>query len=154
MKVRVESNKEITLISKKTLDPSFKGCTAVRLDDVLNFNKLNRRNSTLKMLEKPLIVSPTVIYLKKNSYLTEALNDKLNLLMSNGIIDHWIGTFLGLQYQKINGEKVGPKAMSLKSLNGVFKVSMIGWAIAFVTFLLELAIYKGNELKMSTVYLE
>lgn len=132
------SGKEFDDFSELTLDPTFKGAVLRRLDDILFYNRKNRLRKTYNVLENPLLVSPTVIYLRKNSYLTETLNEKLNLLKSNGIIDYWIGHYLGSQYLKIKDQTSHNKAMTLKALSGAFEVLLVGVVISCLAFVAEL----------------
>lgn len=126
----------------KTLDPTFKGAVDRSSDAILRFNKNNRRNQTLKVLETPLLVSPIVIYLRKNSYLTEALNEKLNLLNSNGIIGYWINNYLESKYLNVKEEAQGPQAMKISVLSGVYIALAIGLTMSCFAFLVEFLTFK------------
>lgn len=123
--------------SRMTLDPSFKGGVATSYDKVLQFNSANRMQSTFKVLERPLITFPVVIYLRKNSYLTKSFNVQLGRLKNGGIIEYWMNTYYEMQYLKFMEEKVGPKAMSLKTLSCAFMGLTMGLIVSLIAFASE-----------------
>lgn len=46
--------------------------------------------SNCKILEENVVVSPIVLFFRKNHFLIEAVNEKLGLFKSAGLIDFWI----------------------------------------------------------------
>lgn len=128
-------------IYNKTLDASFNAGVLLTNDNVLEFNKLYHKTSTLKVLEEVIATIPIVVYFRKKSFLVEVFNRELGKLKSAGLIEHWTDKFMESQYSKIKDVKLGPKQMTVKTLLGAFQMVSFGLSLSLCTFFIELGFY-------------
>lgn len=91
----------IDSLIEKHLDPTFKGGIVLVLTSILDFNKFNEKQEMLIKMEKPLITFPVTIYLRKNSYLTEVINEKLRYFKTAGLIEYWWNASIDKKYLKV-----------------------------------------------------
>lgn len=87
---------------------------------------------------------PVVIYSTKRFYLLEALNEKIEIFKSAGLIDVW-------HYQDVDKDFIkvriveAPKVLSLHQLVGSFQLLGSGYAIALVAFIREKLMKRFNR---------
>lgn len=86
-----------------------------------------------------LLTIPQVIYTVKDFYLLEAINEKVELLKSAGLIDFWWNQFI--ETPKVPAQNV-PKSLRLHNFDGCFGILFCGSFLGFVTFLIELFMKK------------
>jgi hypothetical protein len=119
----------------KTLDPYSKSATVSSYDEVVFQNKLNHKNFTYNVCNEIIMTIPTVFYLRKNSYLTEVINEKIDQLKSAGLIDYFISKYLDPKYLRVKRIEQGPRKLNVRELLVAFKLlsyGIISGAIAFV----------------------
>lgn len=119
---------------------SFKGAYITTLSGILSTNKENQYNYTFKICKEIFLTLPNVIYVRKNFYLTDAINLVISHLQSSGLIEYWNANDIGKQsmWMKMKGDgDNGPKVISLEQLVGHFQLLGGGLLIAFITFLIE-----------------
>lgn len=84
---------------------------------------------------------PLVIYTKKDFYLLDALNEKIEFLKASGLIRFW-------QYQDVDKallmgtESRAPKVITINELLGGFKILLAGACLSLISFVIEVCIYK------------
>ena len=122
----------------KTLDPYSKSATVTSNDEVVFQNKQNYKNFTYNVCNEVILTVPTVFYLRKNSYLTEVFNEKIDNLKSAGLIDYFISKYLDSKYLRVKTIKQGPRKLNLKELIVAFKLLGYGIASASIAFLIEI----------------
>ena len=81
-----------------------------------------------------------VIYLKKNSYLVNAINDKIGSLRAAGLIDYWYSLSFT---NNLNRKHAKPrKVLSWDHLSGCFEIWAGGCLISSLTFVTEFIVKK------------
>lgn len=129
---------EISRKRNGTLDSSFNGGVVSTNDIVMKFNKIYHESFTLKVLEEVITALPIVIYFRKNSYLVKIFDEKLDAFKSAGLVGYWTEIHLQSQFSKLKVIKVGPKKMTVKTLEGAFQIIASGWLLSFIAFAAEL----------------
>jgi hypothetical protein len=84
--------------------------------------------------------NPIVIYAPKYSFLIEALNHKIDLFHSSGLIAFWHSNFIDAKYQKLNEDINQPRTLTMSQLVGSFQLLTFGCGVAFVVFFIEFVI--------------
>lgn len=79
-----------------------------------------------------------VMYFPKNSYLRETFDRTLSQLTTAGIVNYWVKTFADTKYLQVKNDKKGPNKLRVEQLSGVINLWLIGCAVAFFFFLVEI----------------
>jgi hypothetical protein len=80
---------------------------------------------------------PNVLFVRKDFYLLDAINEKINIFKLAGLIDHWNSQNLDKKAMYAKEEKE-PKVLSLSSLIVCFQILIFGSFLAFISFLIEI----------------
>ena len=128
---------------EETLNPKSKFAVVDSSDEVIYINKHNHKEITYNVLNEIVLTVPTVFYLKKNSYLTNAINEKIDDLLSAGLINYWISKYLDEKYLRLKVQEV----LNLDELYGAFQLLLFGLICSFVTFVVEVLRTKINRLR-------
>ena len=123
-----------TLKSIQT-DPGFKAAWPRSLDVILYDNQMSSVENRLKVCKELLMTYPAVIYTKKNFYLLESINEKLNLLNAAGLIEFWHFQVVDLNFLKVGEEKSNLFCLGLTVALIVFTLEVIGDSKLFNSFL-------------------
>lgn len=78
-----------------------------------------------------------VIYVKKDFYLLDALNEKIELLKAAGLIEFWNSQDIDEHFLKTKDSN-HPKVLTLKRLLGCFHILAFGHGFSFIIFLIEI----------------
>lgn len=118
-------------------DPTFKGAMGRPLMKVLYTNQISPRAAWDKICQQIFMTVSVVILTKKDFYLLDAVNDKIELFKAAGLIDHfhWRDVDKGLLSEKLQSY---PKALALHHLMGCFHILWFGCLISFIIFVVEL----------------
>jgi hypothetical protein len=80
---------------------------------------------------------PFVIYMKRNFYLLDAINEQIERLKASGLINYW--------YQKISEKKQKsfsmiqvPKVLGMQSVFGSFQILFGGYVLSVFVFVIEI----------------
>lgn len=111
-------------------------------DIVLYLNKIHHKDFTYKILDEVIVMVPIVIYFKKNSFLVEAMNEKLSVFKSAGLINYWTGNSLQSKYLKAEETNVGPRKLTVKTISGALQLTILGWIASLIAFMLEFIKFK------------
>lgn len=119
------------------------GILEVYSDLLYQYNIKNLTN--FQVCREHFLLIPIVIYTKKNFYLLQAINEKIEILRAAGLIDYW---FL-LSFSKEFGSKKSesPKVLTFSHLSGSFEIWMYGCILSFVMLILETIINKWKLLR-------
>ncbi|KAG5684262.1 hypothetical protein PVAND_013498 [Polypedilum vanderplanki] len=123
---------------EKLRDYNFQAGIIFPLDDLARVSK----NYTYYILPKPLSYIPVVMYFKKNSYLIKPFSDKIQIMLSAGLIDYWIKIEENCKDVKPQKEA---KPMSLEQLSASFYICICGLLLATICFICELINHKINK---------
>lgn len=111
---------------------------------------INREKDTLKLniLDDIFMTIPNVIYTRKNFFLLDIFNEKIELFKSAGLLQFW-------HYKKRlapeprTQTKKQPRVLTMERLNGCFYILMCGTALGFLSLILEL--YQAWKTKSKSV---
>ena len=98
-----------------------------------------------KICNDVLFTSPVVIYTRKNFFLLDALNAKIEILKSAGLIEFW-------QLQNIDEnvlktkEPDFPQALSVGHIMGSLYILFIGSFASFVALICEIIYYQKTKI--------
>lgn len=85
------------------------------------------------MCKEIFMMFPVVIYVPKDFYLTEAINEKIQFLQAAGIIDYWHKEIIDERFLKVVESKE-PKGIKLEYLEGCFYLWEILCILATLLF--------------------
>ena len=98
------------------------------------------------VLNEIVLTVPTVFYMRKNSHLTNIINQKIDDLLSNGLINYWISKYLDEKYLRLKAQDGGPDVLNLDELYGAFQLLVIGLICSFISFIVEVLRTRINRL--------
>lgn len=81
-------------------------------------------------------VYPFVMYLSKQSCLTNEINNKLQYIEAAGLIEKWTSEYKETRFS--NSDERVPRKLNLTHLFGVFQVYGLLLGVAFVAFIIEI----------------
>lgn len=106
--------------------------------DVILANKMNKGLFVHRALKENIWNAKFVMYFPKNFYLTEAINKKISLYLSSGILAHFIDRYIDLRYFNMKEESNGPTKICLAHMKGAFILWIILIGFSSFVFILEL----------------
>lgn len=121
-------------INKLSMDPSFKGCVGKSLVNTLYLSN----TSKLNILDEIFMTIPNVIYTRKNFFLLDIFNEKIELIKSSGLLQYWHFKRKQVFESKMSQKHKFPKILTIERLNGCFFILMAGLILGFFCFLAEL----------------
>lgn len=121
------------------MDQYSKTAVVSSFDEVVFLNKLNFKNFTYNACNEAIMTIPTVFYLRKHSYLTEIVNEKIDDLKSAGLIDYFISKYLDPKYLKVERAAEGPRKLNLRELLVAFQLLVYGLISGLVGFVIEIS---------------
>lgn len=118
------------------MDPSYKAAYGVSLLELLYLNQLKNTDSRYKICKQVLLTIPVVIYTKKDFFLKEALDDKIEKMKSAGLVEFWLFSDVDKDFLNFKG-KTPPVILTISRLMGCFQILLIGLSIGCIMFLFE-----------------
>lgn len=82
-----------------------------------------------------------MIYSKKNFYLLDALDEKIDILKAAGLIEFWHFQDVDKRFLNVKEPK-DPKVLTTKHLMGCFHILFFGCVASFMVLLFELLLTK------------
>lgn len=129
------------ILDKISTDPYFKGSLLRSLTGTHYANQ-RRYNQTQYLICKEIfLMFPVVMYVRKDFYLTSAINRKIEILQAAGLIDYWHSQIIDVRFLKIPESKQ-PQGIKLKYLTGCFYIWIIYCGLAFLIFVGEIVNFK------------
>lgn len=128
------ADSETDEIMEKIKHPAFKGTVVRSKSKVMYSNYINRYNYIHGLLQQRLLNMLVVLYFQKESFLTEVFNEKLNQLITAGLIEHWDKTTFKKIVKVIKTE---PKVLKMSHLKGIFQIWLSGSFLALFIFVFE-----------------
>lgn len=129
---------------EKVKDPSFKGAFSKTLTGALYLNQLSYNTTLYKICREPYMTLPIVIYVRKDFFLLNEINDKILLFQAAGLIEHWHSKSVDSKFLNIV-EPTVLKKLNLKHLYGTFQIWFGGCIVAGIAFVVELVIDKSQR---------
>lgn len=109
------------------------------MTDVIHRNQQNYKEFVLNVCKEQVLMVNIVMYFPKNHFLKEAIDNKLNELLSFGFLEYWTHKFADMKYFKIKTAQHGPRKLNVDRLIGVFHLYLYGCAIAVLALFLEIS---------------
>lgn len=114
---------------------TFEGTLILGRYKVLHRNFINRDKFQLIICNERLMSISIVMYTQKNFYLMDALNDKISLFHSAGLINYWHP----YEKQKLKIDtNPQPKSLTFHQLLGAFQILIIGNCISGIVVIIEI----------------
>lgn len=145
-RIRIYDGEEIETLRNATLGHTFNGGVLTPIENDLYFNNDPEKSYTFKFLTRPLAVIPVVTYFRKNSYLVEVFDEKLEKFESSGLISYWTNLYTKRKYSKAP-DSSGPKQLTVETILGSLQLLFFGWVVAFTAFVAELIHFKSKEFR-------
>lgn len=124
-------------MEKVNSDPSYKGAFGISLLNILYINQMRRQTHRFKICKERVLIMPVVIYTRKDFYLIEAINKKIEILVAAGLVDYW--QFQDVDKQFLNYEKPSSsKSLTSHHMVGCFNILVSGLFASLAVFLYEL----------------
>jgi Ligated ion channel L-glutamate- and glycine-binding site len=79
-----------------------------------------------------------VIYYRKDFYLINEINKKIQVFISSGIVDFWIKKHLDMRFLYFQNDIRGPQKLSLQHLTGAFDILIVCYPLWCIVFTLEI----------------
>ena len=132
-------NREKSL--SKLHDSSFKGAFLRSKTAVLYWNqeRFRKGEKLFTVCKEPFMTISVVLYMRKNFFLVDAINDKISMLQSAGLIEFWHSKAIDERITD-NQKNFIPKPLKLKHLLGCFVLWGFGIIAASIEFLFEVVI--------------
>lgn len=96
--------------------------------------------SNCKILKEPVMKTSVVLYFRKDHFLLPAVNRKISLFKSAGLIDFWISCFEQTNSKNTKLVSGGPMILTFYKMSGIFKAWFYGLLIATLAFVFEILI--------------
>lgn len=111
---------------------------------VLYLNQNFSESSRFKICKDVLFTSPVVIYTRKNFFLLDALNEKIELLKSAGLIHFWQLQDVDEKFLNVI-ESEYLEALTVEHLMGSFYILFMGCLASFTVFIYEIMKVKDRR---------
>ena len=105
------------------------------------FNNKNLTN--VHICREQIMTMPVVIYMKKNSYLVNEVNDKIGTLRAAGLIDYWYKLSFTDNFNKNQGKP--RKVLSWNHLSGCFEIWGCGCLLSCLAFIVEFIVLRWTK---------
>ena len=141
----VVSRSESHEIMLKFSDPTFKAAFLGALDTVAYSSKVKLYGFSLNVCPEPLMLRQYGLAFPKNSFFSSVFDEKLILLVENGLIEYWLLE----QTEKFRYKTTTrqPIKLSLSHLFSGFQLLWLGVSSAILAFTLELISTKIKSLR-------
>lgn len=125
------------LVERVRMDSSFKGAIGRSYMKLIYANKLRNLELRFIICSNAVVTFPVVIYARKNFFLLNKVDEKINYLNAAGLIDYWYFQDVGKQHLTLKVPKQ-PQVLTIGRLSGCFHILMFGLVASSVCFLSEL----------------
>lgn len=122
-------------------DSDFKGSLAHGLTEVLYLFNQQPRFNDMFVCKEVFMSVPIVIFTAKDSFLIDALNEKIGYLKSAGLIEYWHMNMLEKSKMEPKQSKI-PKVIRTRHLSGCFQVWIAGLALSTFILIFEVVVKK------------
>lgn len=125
-------------------EPSFKGAFLRSLTGLLYVNEIRygKKQRIFLICKEHYMSIPVVIYARKNFYLLQAINSKINQIQASGLIEHWHSQAVSKRFQTVQKVAKSRETMTLDHLSGCFYLLMMGLLASVAAFVIEIGCSK------------
>ena len=131
------SKQRDVILDKISTDPHFKGALLRSLTGTLYANQLRYNQTRYLICKEIFLMFPVVMYVRKDFYLTTAINRRIEILQAAGLIDYWHGLIIDERFLKVPESKQ-PQGIKIEYLTGCFYIWITCCVSAFVVFIGEI----------------
>lgn len=124
-------------IDKIRDDPTFKGAFGRSLLKTLYDHQLSPNNTRNKICKEVFLNVPVVIYTRKDFYLLDRINEKIEFLKAGGLIEHWHQLEVAKGALMAKNLKI-PQTFRIDELLSCFKILLLGCFVGLVFFIFEI----------------
>jgi hypothetical protein len=103
--------------------------------------------SLCRILKEPVTMHPIVLYFRKNHFLVQAVNVKLSLFKSAGLIEFFESTYMDKSPERAE-EVRKPEILTLYDLSGAFDVWMLDLVLAGMMCAIEVSVELAKKFKL------
>lgn len=135
-----------TKIKQHSVDPEFKGTFIRSFTNIVYCNQKNAHQKDVKMCKEVYSTTPIVMFVKKDFYLLDEINQRIDMLISSGLIEFWHFQDVDKRFLNIKHPK-HPKVLTVKRLNGSLYILLCGYVISSAILGIELVLAKHRTLK-------
>lgn len=121
---------------EKLVDADFKGGLLSSEEHVAFSNKAGAPNKFFHHTDEVFFVFNLVIFLHRQSCLTEEINRYILIFGSNGLLEKWMSEFVDMSYLRKRVVDT-PKKLEFDQLLGSFELLGIGLSLSAIAFVLE-----------------
>lgn len=120
-------------------DSRFKGAVGLPLLSALqkSFDKNIHITPRYKICKDAIMMNTVVIYTRKEFFLVEIMNEKIEMIKSAGLIDFWQFQHFDKNILNVKISRV-PKFLNLNQLSGAFMILVWGFFLSLQVFVFEL----------------
>lgn len=93
--------------------------------------------SSLRFIEEDMQMLPMSFEFQPFSPFFETMNEKIDQMLSNGLIEHYYKNFVNPKDRKPIIESIPPQVLTMDHVTIGFQVCLIPLALSFVVFILE-----------------
>jgi hypothetical protein len=138
----VNSEEKKIIMNKIRTDPNFKASYSATLTNVLYEELQNSLNPHYVVCQEPFRMRSIVIYSRRDFYLLEKINLKIEDFKSGGLIKFWNDQ----QYYKLKSitEQNQLESLNLEHFHGTFGIFCCGMIGSFGVFLIESLLKRAN----------
>lgn len=134
--ILIRSEDGNALLRKIRSDPNYKSAKLEPLTKIiyLNYVAANMKEPRYQVSKEVFVMVPIVIYTQKDFFLLNAINEKLEMFLSAGLIDHW--SFENNFHREADNIEI-PNVLTLEHLSGAFYILALGCVLGLFVFVFE-----------------
>lgn len=122
----------VPLLTKIRTSPGFDGVYVRTLTRFLYYEQISPQPLPNIYCKEPFLTLPMVMVTKKDFYLLEKINEKLDALKTAGLIDYW-----SLKQNQTLDDSSEPTVLTLIDVLPGFIILLIGYGFSFCAFVFE-----------------
>jgi len=108
------------------------------MTDVIAINQRTFKSFIHIVCHQHLLTVNIVLYYPKNFYLKSAIDEKISIFITSGLVNHWIGKFVDMKFFEYKSkDKAGPTKLYIRNLSGALSLWIVGCAASLIAFALE-----------------
>lgn len=113
-------------------DPSLKGAIGRAVARILYANQNSPLAERYTICKDILMMMPAVIYTRKDFYLMEVINEKIQYFKAAGLVNYW-----HFHVKKLDDGSVPRRVLNFQDLSGAFQILLYGCCSSFLVFIME-----------------
>lgn len=115
------------------------------MSNALYSNQINFKEFTYKTCKETLMTNHIIIYFRKNFYLVDEINERINSFKDFGITNFMKGRYADEKFRKVDGGSDGPSELTVEHFIGMFELWAFGLIVAFVLFVGEIVFFRIDK---------